>query len=394
MISPDNNHSVLTNANNNTPQQSVAGQQPYRMALQLPEGKRLKLQQHEQTKFQQQRQQGPIVQGGGHQQQQQHPMEPGAQGQQRGSVTYYSNPDYQQPSSASRPSFAQASSSYQPQIGPTSHSQQFHGQVQGNPQGNPYQYVQVPQQAQTQQSQNPSSNTGMNMKRGNPSAGLSAPNQNPNANYQMYNMAGLPSSARPATGSGRDGNEMMNMQVGNGSSYQDQATRLNMDSRIEASGSSSGGMADSGTYGEYGVQLSGSSIKSGRLAQQQAPLDVSASGMHPPADMPAFSSMPFEYGSSSAAGPSGTGTVSGYQVGSAPGTGNDMSHSFDQRGQSSVYQDKPNQGPSRYNSGKTQSEGQSGSVDQETFEVSLEPWFRGWILADQIACYISAVHAA
>lgn len=213
------------------------------------------------------------------------------------------------------------------------------------------------------------------MARGNPNAGLSAPNQNPNANYQMYNMAGLPLSARPSTGSGRDGNEMMNMQAGNSGSYQnqEQATRSKMDgSRIEASGSSSGGIPDSSTYGEYGIQMSGStnSIKSGRQVPQGS-TDTSAPGMHPPADMPAFSSMPFEYGSSSTAGPSGTGTVSGYQVGSAQGTGNDMSHSFDQPGQSSVYQDKPNQGPSRFNLGKAQSDfGQPGAVDQETFEVS------------------------
>lgn len=210
------------------------------------------------------------------------------------------------------------------------------------------------------------------MKHGNPTAGYSAPNQISNANYQMYNMTGLPSSARPSTGSGRDGNEMMNMQAGNGGGYQnqEQTTRSNLDSsRIDTSGPSSGGIPDSSTYGEYGVQMSGSTstIKSGRMA----PPETSAPGMHPPVDMPAFSSMPFEYGSSSTAGPSGTGTVSGYQVGSVPGSGNEMSNSFEQRGQPSVYQDAPSQGPSRYNSGKAQND-QSGSVDQESFEVSLD----------------------
>ncbi|KAJ9098871.1 hypothetical protein QFC19_006209 [Naganishia cerealis] len=213
-------------------------------------------------------------------------------------------------------------------------------------------------------------------------------------------MTGLPSSARPSTSSGQQGGEMMNMQPGRIGPFQnqEQAPTMNMDrSRAEVSGSSNGGISDNTTYGEYGMQVS-NSTQSNRLPPSvmsaQASSDTSAPGLHPSADMPAFSSMPFEYGSSSSAGPAGTGTVSGYQVGSSSSAGNGMVQSFDQRGQSSVYQDRSNQGPSYYNAGKGQGEqAQSSSVDQESFEVSLH--VRLYVMGlsiERVACHFFTVH--
>jgi hypothetical protein len=354
-------------------------QTTFRMPLTLPEGKRLKLQQH-QLKVHQQQQQAPsqVMDQSGqkplhspvppisgytqpHQQntlQQQQQQPPQTQQQQ----PYYANPTYQQ-ASVSRPAFEHGSSSYIHHGSAQAPQNTQHGQMQGRSQPNPYQYV--PPQQSTQQYQPASTssgvNTGMQQNYMNANNAQSSTTGNGNNNFQMYNLSGLPSSARPTTASGQQG--MMTSKSLNAGPLSAQGQPLAMHGDESMAEGSGGSRRMDNNYNEYSVQVPSSANTSTTNHQSSSiavPGSSKPSGSGMPTDMPAFTGGSFAMSASAPSG--GTGTLSGYQVGMPPSIG--LGQSVGQIGQH--VQMQQDTGKPFGGSGQGQA---SGGADQEIFEV-------------------------
>lgn len=394
---PANTANPITNEN---ARQQAASGPPLRMSLQLPENKRLKLQQHERRVMESSNQK--LASG---QQQQQ-------QSQQQHSQQYYTNPTYQQ-ASVSRPAFEQASSSYQVNQASVSGSRTNPNKSlnQGQIQGASYQYVQTQQHGAQQYQTGPSNsgpnpmmnqshishaNQGSSYQYGQPSqasnqqyqpapsnqsqnpmsasAGPSNQSANMNGNYQMYN---LPPSARPSTSSGPSGG-MGNPQTGSTGQITTQGQPMLLridDSSGESSGSGAQTRMENTGFGDYGMQGSNSSGAPG-MHYKAMGVNPGNGSMQPPGqamsaatDMPAFSGGSFAMNAPAMS--TGGNTVSGYQVGPGVGT---FEQSLGQIGQPPQSYMQEIGSKSQGSSGAGQAQGGSGTVDQESFEVCSIPW--------------------